>query len=72
MRLLEAPIHPDLRGKSDERGGVGRGVCDAEQQVDRSWPKGGETDAGLTGQPPVRLGHEGGPLFVTYEDESDR
>ena len=46
-------------------------VADAGGQVAGPWTEGGETHAGLAGEPPVRVGHEGGALLVPRGHEGD-
>ena len=72
VRLLVAAVHPDLGRERDQRRGVGGGVGDAEQQVDRPGPEGRRAHAGLAGQPAVDLGHERGALLVAGEHVVDR
>ena len=47
------------------------GVGDAGRQVGRARTEGGQADAGLAGEAPVGLGHEGGALLVAGGHEGD-
>jgi hypothetical protein len=71
VALLVESLAVGLPGNDHERRPVHVGIGDAGDQVRRAGTQRPQTDAGLTGQPPVDFRHEGGPLLVTREDELD-
>jgi hypothetical protein len=55
----------------DEGRAVEVGVGDAGREVRRAGSERREADTRATGQAPVGVGHEGGPLLVPRRDEGD-
>ena len=60
-----------LAGDRHQRCAVHVGVGHTGDQVGRAGPQSGETDARLSGQPSIDVGHEGSALFVPGRDEFD-
>ena len=71
MRFLVDPRRGRLAGNGHQRGVVQVRVGHAGDQIRGARPKRGQTHAGLSGQPPVDVGNEGGRLLVTGDDEAD-
>ena len=71
MRFFVHPIQRGLSRNRDQRGAIQIRVCYAGEQISCTGPQSGETDPGLSCQPPMDIGHEGRALLVSGGNKPD-